>query len=71
MDQVSSIATCNSVLTSLMHDAGIFDKPGHRKRLTARLEIQSSKMEHGELSHSKSKDTTTKQRDKQQYDMSR
>ena len=68
MDQILSIATCNSELTSLMQDVGIFDKPGHRKRFTAALEILSSKIEHGEPSQNESKDNTTKQFDKQQDD---
>ncbi len=71
LDQILSMATCNSELTSLMQDVGIFDKPGHRKRLTAALEILRSKTEHGVPTQNKSNDTTTTQCDKQQDDMSK
>lgn len=71
LDQILSMVNCNSELTSLMQDVGIYDKPGHRKRFTAALEILSSKIEHGEPSENKSKDATTKKCDKQQDDMSK
>ena len=48
LNQIISMADNYSELESMMKDVHMFEKPGHRKRFVAAIQILASRSQHGE-----------------------